>query len=87
MREAVDEGGHGHRIAEDLRPGREGLARADDDRGALVPRADQREEQRRRLGVEGDVADLVDDDERDAADALEVLVEALNAQLLRRQTF
>jgi len=66
--EPVDEGRHDHRVSEDLRPRREGLVGADDDRGALVPRRDQGEDERRRLGVERDAADLVDDDQRDAAD-------------------
>jgi len=47
-------------------------------------RRDQGEEQRCRLGVEGDVADLVDDDQWQAADAFELLVEA-PAALGRRE--
>ena len=46
-----------------------------DQRAPLVAGADEREEQRGGLGVERDVADLVDDEQRDPPEALELLVE------------
>jgi hypothetical protein len=45
-------------------PAAEGLVGGDDERGAFVAGADQREEQVGRLGLERDVADLVDDEQR-----------------------
>ena len=41
----------------------------------LVAGADQREEQRRGFGIEGDVADLVDDQQGHASETLELFVE------------
>ena len=56
-------------LAEDLAPGRERLVRSDDHRGALVAGGDQREHEVRGFGIEWDVADLVDDDQRDEGEA------------------
>ena len=73
--EPIDHGRHGHRVTEDLGPGAEGLVRTHDHRAPLVAGADEREEERCRLGVEGDVADLVDHEQGDARQAFELLVE------------
>ena len=74
--EAVDHGGGHDGVAEDLTPAAEGLVGGDDDAGPLVAGRDQLEEQVGRLGFEGDVADLVDDDERVATEPGELVVEA-----------
>jgi hypothetical protein len=52
-----------------------GLVGADDQAGVLVAAGDQREEQGGGLGREGDVADLVADQQRDAAQPLQLSVE------------
>src|SRR5438067_557530 len=62
--EPVDHGGGDGLVAEDLAPGGEGLVAGDDQRGALVAGADEREHQVGGVGVEGDVADLIDDEQR-----------------------
>jgi hypothetical protein len=72
---AVDHGGGHHGVSEHLAPPAEGLVGGDNDARPLVAGGDQLEEQVGRLGVEGDVADLVDDDERVAPEAGEFLVE------------
>src|SRR5919197_3891155 len=66
-------------VAEDLAPARERLVRGDDHRGPLVARRDQAEHQVRRLGVEGDVADLVDDDQRHEAEPAQLGLEVAGA--------
>ncbi len=65
MDEPVDHRGGDDVVAEDLAPGAEGLVAGDDQRGAFVAGRDEREHQVGGLGVEGDVADLVDDEQRD----------------------
>src|SRR5207248_7928920 len=74
--EPVDHGGGDGLVAEDLAPGGEGLVAGDDQAGALVAAGDEREHQVGGLGVEGDVADLVDDHERDPEQPAKLLVEA-----------
>jgi len=63
--EPVDLRGDGDRVVEDLGPGRDGLVRQDDEARALVAGRDEGEEQRCSVGVEGELADPVDDEERD----------------------
>ena len=67
--EAVDHGGGDDVVAEDLAPAAEGLVAGDDQRGSFVAAGDQLEEQVRGFGFEGDVADLVDDQQRDSGRA------------------
>src|SRR5439155_23985875 len=74
--EPVDHGSGVGRVAEDLAPGGEGLVAGDDQRGAFVAGADEREHQVGRLRVEGDVADLVDDQERCPEQLAQLVVEA-----------
>jgi hypothetical protein len=74
--EAVDHGGGDGGVAEDFAPASEGLVAGDDDRRSFVAAADELEEQVGGLSFEGDVADLVDDEERDPAEATELVVEA-----------
>jgi hypothetical protein len=62
--QAVDHRGGGDLVAEHLAPPAEGLVAGHDQRGALIPGRDQLEEQVGGLGLEGDVADLVDDQDR-----------------------
>jgi site-specific DNA recombinase len=66
-------------VAEDLAPGRERLVRGDDQAGALVAARDEREHQVGGLGVERDVAHLVDHQQRDEGEPPEFLVEAVLA--------
>src|SRR4026209_2885820 len=61
--EPVDEGGGDHGVAEDLAPLLEAAVRVGDDRAAFVAAGDEREEQVRGLALQGEVADLVDDEE------------------------
>jgi hypothetical protein len=66
--------GHG-RVAEDLSPAPERLVGSDDDRRSFIAGGYELEEQVGGLCLEWDVADLVDDDERIAAQAQELGVE------------
>jgi hypothetical protein len=65
--EPVDHGGGDHVVAEGLAPPAERLVAGDDQAGAFVAGGDELEEQVGGLGLERDVADFVDDQERVAA--------------------
>ena len=65
--EAVDHGGGDDVVAEDLAPAAKWFVAGDDQRGAFVAAGDELEEQVGGFGFEGDVADLVDDDQGVAA--------------------
>jgi hypothetical protein len=60
MHQPVDHGRGHHGVAEDLAPSPELLVGGDDDAGPLIAGGHQLEEQVGRLGLEGDVADLVE---------------------------
>ena len=77
VNEPVDEGGGDHRVAEDLAPGLEAAVAGDDDRAALVAAGNQREEQVRCLPFQGQVADLVDDDQAVALQPFELVIEGV----------
>ena len=66
--EAVDHGGGDDVVAEDLAPAAERLVAGDDQAGPFVAGGDELEEQVGGFGFEGDVADLVDDEQRVAAE-------------------
>ena len=68
MSEAVEHRGGDDRVAEDLAAGGEGLVGGHDQRAALVAGVDELEEQAGGVGVEGEVADLVDDQQRVAVE-------------------
>src|SRR5712691_1924290 len=74
--EPVDHGGGDGLVAEDLAPGGEGFVAGDDQGGALVAAGDEREHQVGGGGVEGDVADLVDDEQRRPEQPAQLVVEA-----------
>ena len=74
--ESVDHRGGDDVVAEDLAPGAEGLVAGDDQAGAFVAAADEHEHEVGGLGIERDVADLIDDEQRDALEARELVVEA-----------
>ena len=76
MNEAVDHRGSDDVIAEDLAPAAEGLVGRADQRGAFVAPGDEHEHEVRGLGIERDVADLVDDQQRDPLQAVELGVQA-----------
>jgi hypothetical protein len=61
--EAVDHCGGDDVVAEDFAPAAEGFVAGDDQAGAFVAGRDELEEQVRGFGFEGDVADLVDDEQ------------------------
>jgi hypothetical protein len=65
--EPVDHGCCNDFVTEHLAPAAERLVGSDDQGGAFVARGDELEEQVRRFGLERDVADLVDDEQRIAA--------------------
>lgn len=73
--EPVDQRGGDHGVAEDLAPGLEAAVAGDDDRAAFVAAGDEGEEQVGRLAFERQIADLVDDDQAVAFDALEFVVQ------------
>ena len=62
--ETVDHGGGDDVVAEDLAPRPKGLLEVTMRLAALVAGGDELEEQVGGLGLEGDVADFVDDEER-----------------------
>ena len=66
--EPVDHGGGHDVVAEHFAPAAELLVGGDDQRGSFVAGGDELEEQVRGFGFEGDVADLVDDEQRVAAE-------------------
>jgi hypothetical protein len=72
---SVDHRDGGHLVAEDLAPRGERLVRGDDQAGALVAGRDEAEHEIGGLGVEGDVADLVDDDQGDEAEPAQLGLE------------
>jgi hypothetical protein len=74
--EAVDHGRGDHVVAEDLTPAAERLVGGDDQQRAFVAGRDELEEQVRRLRLEGDVADLVDDQQWVAAQPGQLGLEA-----------
>ncbi len=74
--EPVDHRGCDDLVAEDLAPGGEGFVAGDDQRGALVAGTDEREHQVGGLRVEGDVADLVNDEQRCPEQPAQLFVEA-----------
>src|SRR3954453_16560007 len=73
--QAVDHGGGDDLVAEDLAPAAEGLVAGHDQAGPLVAAADQLEEQVCGLGFERHVADLVDDQQRIATQAAELVLQ------------
>ena len=74
--EAVDHRGSDDVVAEDLAPASEGLVAGDDEGGSFVAGGDELEEQVRGLGFERDVADLVDDQQRVASEAAQLVLQA-----------
>ena len=66
--EPVDHGGGGDGVSEDFTPTSERFVGGDDDRGSFVAGRHQLEEQVGGFAFEGDVADFVDDEKRDAAE-------------------
>src|SRR4051794_170266 len=74
--EPVDHRGGDDVVAEDLAPAAERLVAGDDQARAFVAARDEHEHQIRGLRVERDVADLVDDQQRDPLQASEFVVEA-----------
>src|SRR3954447_269885 len=74
--EPVDHRGGDDVVAEDLAPGAEGLVGGDDQARAFVAAADEHEHQVGGVRVERDVADLVDDEQRDPLQPREFVVEA-----------
>jgi hypothetical protein len=80
--EPVDHRGGGDLVAEDFTPGAERLVGGDDQAGAFVAAADEHEHEVRGLGVKGDVADFVADDQWVALEAFELVVEPALALLV-----
>lgn len=74
--EPVDHRGGDGGVAEHFAPAAERLVRGDDDAGSFVAGRDELEEQVGGFAVEGDVADLVDDEQRQPAEAGELGVES-----------
>jgi hypothetical protein len=74
--ESVDHGGGDDVVAEDFAPAAEWLVGCDDQRGSFVAGADELEEQVGGFGFERDVADLVDDEQRVAAEPDELALES-----------
>src|SRR6266508_5786303 len=73
--EPVDQGGGDDGVAEDLAPLLEAAVRGDGDRAALVAAGDQGEERVGGLALQGEVADLVDDEQVVAREPAQLLLE------------
>jgi len=73
--ESVDHGGGDGVIAENFSLSTEELVGCHDDAGSFVAGGDQLEEKVRCFGIEGQVADFVDDEQRDSAEAFEFVGE------------
>jgi hypothetical protein len=73
--QAVNHCGGDGVVAEDFSPAAEGFVGCDDDAGSFVAGGDELEEQVRCFGFEGQVADFVDDQQRDPAQAFEFVGE------------
>ena len=76
MDEPVDHRGGGHVVTEDLAPLAERLVAGDDHRRAFVAVGHEAEHQARGLGIERDVSDLVDYEQRDERQAAQLGLEA-----------
>ena len=77
--EAVDECGDRDGVAEYLGPGGERLVRGDDEAASFVAGLDECEQECCGVGIEGDVADLVGDDQPDACQPSEFGLETSGA--------
>jgi hypothetical protein len=76
VHQPVDHCGGDDVVAEYLTPPAERLVRGDDQRGPLITGGDELEEQVGGFGFEGDVADLVDDQQRVTAQPHQLGLEA-----------
>ena len=75
VQEAVEEGGGHHGVAEDLAPLGEAPVGREDHRAPLVSSVDQLEEQAAAIGDDWQVADLIDDQERSAAEEADLVAQ------------
>ena len=80
VQQAVEDGGGDDGVAEDLAPGAQALIAGQDDRAPLVAARDELKEEIGALAVDGDVADLVDDQQLRLRQDLQPLVEAALGQ-------
>lgn len=74
--ESVDGGCGDDFVAEGFAPAGEGQVRGDQDRGTFIPVGDELEEQGRGLGVQGQVAQFVADQEPVAVQTTQFTIEA-----------
>ena len=79
VQEPVEQRGGHDRVAEHVPPLGESLVRGEDHGALLVAGVDELEEEVGGLGVDGDVADLVDDEQGGASVVSELVVEAVGA--------
>jgi hypothetical protein len=77
MHKAIDHRGGHRRVPQHLTPAPEGFVRGHDHAGAFVARRHELEEQVCSLRLKGDVADLVDDQQRRAPEADELIVQEI----------
>jgi len=77
VKDPIQDGRGDHRVAEDLVPLAEAAVRGQDQGPLLVAPRDELEEQMSPVTVNGDVADLVDDQELGLAEELEPLLDAV----------
>ena len=80
VEQAIEDRGRDHGIAEHLAPGAETLIAGEDDGPALVAARDELEEKVGPLAVNGDVADLVDDEDLGLGQELQAFVPAILRQ-------
>src|SRR5258705_7905035 len=86
MEESVEDRCGDDRIAEDIAPAGQALVRRQNDRAALVATGDQLKEQVRARWTEGQIADLIDDEELRLSKNLQLLFESVLALRSRERS-
>ena len=76
MKQTVEQRGCDHRIAENLAPFGKAAIGGQDHRAALIARIDQLEEQIAGTGADAEVPDLINDQQRRAAEKADPLAQA-----------
>ncbi len=75
VQQTIDEGSGHDLVAQDLSPVLEAFVGGEHSGGALIAPVDELEEEHRARGADGQVADLVDDQERGIGEDLEAVSE------------
>src|SRR4051812_6001461 len=77
MQDAVEDRRGEHVVSEDLAPEAEGLIAGDEQRSTLVAAADELEDEIGAVATEGQISELVDNEQLGSAEPLQLLIEAI----------